>query len=231
MLIAPEAGDYYVASPSSGVNIYYLEVAEGPPPERPAWDDVSDDVQNAYRFLIVLDPTDAFVPRELAAIAGLAASWLSQHYGAPVMLFALLLGMAFHPDYASNGRFFVHYNATGDKLGSVENLMIDKQSGTIRYAVLEVGRRLAERRLIARLDDGPLPHLLELNYGRRWNRLWQLSPIAPLVEPLVAATPGVGGGRYGVFESAIRLDEKSDWVTASCSSRARRWRSSRVAAC
>lgn len=31
-----------------------------------------------------------------AGIAGLAASWLSQHYGAPVMLFALLLGMAFH---------------------------------------------------------------------------------------------------------------------------------------
>jgi uncharacterized integral membrane protein (TIGR00698 family) len=31
-----------------------------------------------------------------AGVAGLAASWLSQHYGAPVMLFALLLGMAFH---------------------------------------------------------------------------------------------------------------------------------------
>ena len=41
MLIVPEAGDYYVASPSSGVNIYYLELVEGPPPERPAWDDVS----------------------------------------------------------------------------------------------------------------------------------------------------------------------------------------------
>ena len=31
-----------------------------------------------------------------AATAGLAATWLSQHYGAPVMLFALLIGMAFH---------------------------------------------------------------------------------------------------------------------------------------
>jgi uncharacterized integral membrane protein (TIGR00698 family) len=31
-----------------------------------------------------------------AAVIGLAATWLSQHYGAPVMLFALLLGMAFH---------------------------------------------------------------------------------------------------------------------------------------
>ncbi|HEY8617954.1 YeiH family protein [Phenylobacterium sp.] len=31
-----------------------------------------------------------------AATIALAASWLSQHYGAPVMLFALLFGMAFH---------------------------------------------------------------------------------------------------------------------------------------
>ena len=29
-------------------------------------------------------------------VIGLAASWLAQHYGAPVMLFALLIGMAFH---------------------------------------------------------------------------------------------------------------------------------------
>ena len=32
----------------------------------------------------------------VALTVALAASWLSQHYGAPVMLFALLLGMAFH---------------------------------------------------------------------------------------------------------------------------------------
>jgi uncharacterized integral membrane protein (TIGR00698 family) len=31
-----------------------------------------------------------------AGTIGLAAAWLSQHYGAPVMLFALLIGMAFH---------------------------------------------------------------------------------------------------------------------------------------
>ncbi|MFA9431754.1 right-handed parallel beta-helix repeat-containing protein [Egicoccus sp. AB-alg2] len=44
MMVVPEAGDYYVASPSSGVNIYYLELAEGPPPERPGWDTVADPV-------------------------------------------------------------------------------------------------------------------------------------------------------------------------------------------
>lgn len=31
-----------------------------------------------------------------SGVVGLAATWLSQHYGAPVMLFALLIGMAFH---------------------------------------------------------------------------------------------------------------------------------------
>src|ERR1700741_586704 len=32
----------------------------------------------------------------VALTIALAATWLSQHYGAPVMLFALLFGMAFH---------------------------------------------------------------------------------------------------------------------------------------
>ena len=31
------------------------------------------------------------------------------------------------------------YNAAGDKLGSIDNLMIDKRSGHVRYAVLEFG--------------------------------------------------------------------------------------------
>ena len=31
------------------------------------------------------------------------------------------------------------YNTTGDKLGSIDDLMIDKISGQVRYAVLEFG--------------------------------------------------------------------------------------------
>jgi len=31
------------------------------------------------------------------------------------------------------------YNAEGEKLGSIDNLMIDKTSGQVRYAVLEFG--------------------------------------------------------------------------------------------
>jgi sporulation protein YlmC with PRC-barrel domain len=31
------------------------------------------------------------------------------------------------------------YNSVGDKLGSIDDLMIDKRSGQVRYAVLEFG--------------------------------------------------------------------------------------------
>ena len=31
------------------------------------------------------------------------------------------------------------YNAVGDKLGSIDDLMIDKMSGQVRYAVMEFG--------------------------------------------------------------------------------------------
>lgn len=31
------------------------------------------------------------------------------------------------------------YNAAGDKLGSIDNLMIDKRTGQVRFAVLEFG--------------------------------------------------------------------------------------------
>lgn len=31
------------------------------------------------------------------------------------------------------------YNEAGDKLGSIDDLMIDKRSGQVRYAVLEFG--------------------------------------------------------------------------------------------
>jgi len=52
--------------------------------------------------------------------------------------------------------------------------------------------------MIAQLDHGPLPHLLELNYGRRWNRLYALEPTAPLVDlsasPNVASPPDRPGG-------------------------------------
>ena len=33
------------------------------------------------------------------------------------------------------------YDAAGDKLGSIDELMIDKRSGQVRYAVLEFGDR------------------------------------------------------------------------------------------
>ena len=45
----------------------------------------------------LLDTARAVYPGVVVALTiALAATWLSQHYGAPVMLFGLLLGMAFH---------------------------------------------------------------------------------------------------------------------------------------
>jgi sporulation protein YlmC with PRC-barrel domain len=33
------------------------------------------------------------------------------------------------------------YNPAGEKLGSIDDLMIDRQTGQVRYAVLEFGGR------------------------------------------------------------------------------------------
>ena len=44
------------------------------------------------------------------------------------------------------------YNQTGDKLGSIDDLMIDKLSGQVRYAVLEFGGFLGMN-----TDRYPLP--------------------------------------------------------------------------
>ncbi|HWA62787.1 MAG TPA: putative sulfate exporter family transporter [Caulobacteraceae bacterium] len=61
-----------------------LDHAHAPPPSR-------------TRRIPGLATLQATYPGLLAAgVIGLAATWLSQHYQAPVMLFALLIGMAFH---------------------------------------------------------------------------------------------------------------------------------------
>jgi sporulation protein YlmC with PRC-barrel domain len=54
------------------------------------------------------------------------------------------------------------YNAAGDKLGSIDDLMIDKRSGQVRYAVLEFGGFLGMG-----TDRYPLPwNLLKYDTGR-----------------------------------------------------------------
>jgi len=55
------------------------------------------EVSPAPRRLSLIDTGRAVYPGVLVALTiALAATWLSQHYNAPVMLFGLLLGMAFH---------------------------------------------------------------------------------------------------------------------------------------
>jgi sporulation protein YlmC with PRC-barrel domain len=50
------------------------------------------------------------------------------------------------------------YNSNGDKLGSIDDLMIDKRTGQVRYAVLEFGGFLGMG-----TDRYPLPWTM-LNY-------------------------------------------------------------------
>ena len=55
------------------------------------------------------------------------------------------------------------YNANGDKLGSIDDLMIDKFSGQVRYAVLEFGGFLGMG-----TDRYPLPWSI-LKYDTRFD--------------------------------------------------------------
>ena len=74
------------------------------------------------------------------------------------------------------------YNASGDKLGSVDNIMIDKRSGQVRYAVLEFGGFLGMG-----TDRYPLP----------WNMLKYDTDKEGYVVPLDKAT----------LEAAPKYDE------------------------
>ena len=68
-----------------------LESMEGLPPAESPHASVATGFEG-YR-----DRVRAIYPGLLVALTiALASDWLAQHYGAPVMLFALLFGMAFH---------------------------------------------------------------------------------------------------------------------------------------
>lgn len=73
------------------------------------------------------------------------------------------------------------YNSTGDKLGSIDELMIDKISGQVRYAVLEFGGFLGMG-----TDRYPLP----------WNMLKYDSDKEGYVVPLDKSKLA-GAPRYG----------------------------------
>ncbi|MFV0284780.1 MAG: fibronectin type III domain-containing protein, partial [Demequina sp.] len=53
-LDVPAAGEYWIASPSSGVNVYYLQLGADAPVDRAAWADVVAPVVDS----VVLDPDD-----------------------------------------------------------------------------------------------------------------------------------------------------------------------------
>ena len=63
----------------------------------PSWDGMEGLPSSPKPPRRARDVLRATYPGVLVALTiALASTWLSQHYGAPVMLFALLFGMAFH---------------------------------------------------------------------------------------------------------------------------------------
>lgn len=72
---------------------------------------------------------------------------------------------------------------------------------------LEDGRgRPTYGAMIAQLDQGPLPMLIENNYGRRWNRLYRMAFQAPLM-------PGRGEGR-DLEAERIRANDRAGFGEA-----------------
>lgn len=83
------------------------------------------------------------------------------------------------------------YNAAGDKLGSIDCVMIDKASGEVRYAVLEFGGFLGMG-----TDRYPIPWKT-LKYDRK-----QGGYIAPLDKETLKDAP-----RYAATERPVYNDE------------------------
>jgi sporulation protein YlmC with PRC-barrel domain len=83
------------------------------------------------------------------------------------------------------------YNAAGDKLGSIDDLMIDKHSGQVRYAVLEFGGFLGMN-----TDRYPLP----------WNMLKYDTVQEGYVVPLDKAKLE-GAPRYNESDRPAYTDE------------------------
>jgi len=48
------------------------------------------------------------------------------------------------------------YNTAGDELGSIDDLMIDKHTGQVRYAVMKFGGRSSAREPSSKADGRPL---------------------------------------------------------------------------
>jgi sporulation protein YlmC with PRC-barrel domain len=81
------------------------------------------------------------------------------------------------------------YNPAGEKLGSIDDLMIDKRSGQIRYAVLEFGGFLG-----IGTDRYPMP----------WNMLrYETSRegyVVPLDKAKLEKAPRYGDGKAPVYD-------------------------------
>ena len=150
----------------------YLDPAFRPPeqaPERTAWLPGRGD--GTFGDPI---PIDAALAATTSALAvndvnrdGLPDLWIGnwyQHYGRGNEAFPNDLLLQYRND--DHKPRFVRWSIPGET--------------TPLEASTDPGGRPTYGVLVGRLDDEPLPYLLELNYGRRWNRLYALLRPAPL---------------------------------------------------
>jgi sporulation protein YlmC with PRC-barrel domain len=82
------------------------------------------------------------------------------------------------------------YNPAGDKLGSIDDLMIDRHSGQVRYAVLEFGGFLGMG-----TDRYPIPwSMLKFDAGRE-------GYIVPLDKAKLEKAPKYPGERIPTYDT------------------------------
>lgn len=90
------------------------------------------------------------------------------------------------------------YNTDGDKLGSIDDLMIDKTSGRIRFAVLEFGGFLG-----IGTDRYPMPwHLLAYDAAKE-------GYVVPIDQERLHEAPQYGEGKAPPF-----TDEYNEMINA-----------------
>ena len=87
------------------------------------------------------------------------------------------------------------YNAGGDKLGSIDDLMIDKVSGQVRYAVLEFGGFLGMG-----TDRYPIPWSM-LKYDTT-----QDGYVVPLDKSQLEGAPRYGSDAVPDYDDAYRTN-------------------------
>lgn len=113
-----------------------------------------------------------------------------------------LLGLAFDPDYAHNGRFYVHYSATNPRRSVISRFVADAAAGRADPAseqvVLEVGQPFSNHNG-GMIDFGPDGYLYVAlgDGGSGGDPQGNGQNLATLLGSILRIDPGRGGARQG----------------------------------